>query len=226
MKAETTPPPGEAYGGGGGGGKIEPHKLRVGLPPASWNGATAKLTPTRVAPPEPGYESVAPFRKTSIEGNDYYVGQSEHLYEEPTWPLPATAKAAVGKEAALAEEAQEEAQAEEEAGASASKVTSGYNKPVHPGSKHISTEQLDRLCNSLDHADDNTNNNDDDNDDENEDGDDDEDDDDVGYSRPLLQGSRARLYDDADDGGDEELHDYDEPYVETPQLLPNDAVDL
>jgi len=96
-----------------------------------------------------------------------------------------------------------------------SKDARGYNKPVHPGSKHISTEQIDRLCDAMDADDADVNENNDD-------------DDDAGYSRPLLQGSRQRLYDDADDADndDDDDHGYDEPYVETPMQLPsNDAVD-
>ena len=224
-------------------------KLTVALPPAAKGvpiDGAAKLTPTRMAPPEPGYEAVAPFRKTSIEGNDYYVadngatgGHSDHVYEEPIWPAPRDKRAAktgnnnkkqrpvVGNQECLKEEEEEE-EDEVAVGAvggapltsSACKDARGYNKPVHPGSKHISSEQLNRLCDSFDDDDDDNDVN------RNNDEDDDED---AGYSRPLLQGSRARLYDDAADAvnGDSDAgdHNYDEPYVETPQFPTNDAVD-
>ena len=197
--------------------EAEPKKMTVAVPPKE-----AKLTPKRAAPPEPGYEAVTPFRKTSIEGHDYYVGPSEHVYEEPIWPTAPPKGGKAGKRGAgnpdgLKEVEEEEE--EEEAGAAGgapalvAQDAGGYNKPVHPGSKHISTEQIDRLCDAMDadSADVNDNN---------------DDDDDAGYSRPLLQGSRQRLYDDADEDNDDDDHGYDEPYVETPMQLPsNDAVD-
>lgn len=197
-------------------------KLTVALGPASKKGDP--LTPKRVAPPEPGYEAVTPFQKTSIDENDYYVGdnQSEHVYEEPIWPIKG---GKANKELKELKEEEEEEEAGAAGGASlASKAARGYNKPIHPGSKHISSEQLNRLCNAYDGNDD-ADSNERRDDDDNDVNDNNDDDDDVGYSRPLLQGSRSRLYDDAADNEDDELHNYDEPYVETPHLPAKDADD-